>query len=450
MRGLALAAIFFPLLPFIFIKGPFFGILMWFWLALMSPQEAIWDSVFAQIPYALIVAVATLLWFAVARGEPKIPPRSKTTALFILLMLWITVTSAFAIGPKDQVYDKWLLAEKMLLMTIVAYTLINSRERLLQLIVVCVLSVGFWGFKGGVIAILTGGGTRIYGPEYTMIGDNNDLGVALTTILPLIFYLRQQYRNFAVKWPVSILIGLTILGDIFTYSRGALVALSAMGSILWLRSRNKVLMLILIVVSAVEVWNLAPTAWIDRMMTIETYDEDASAESRLQMWHRAWMLAKMRPIVGGGFHWSYDTSVVNEIFANTDEPKMTIPRAPHSIWFEMLGDHGFVGLALFITILGSAFIDAQWLIRNTRRDPGLAWANNLGRMLQVSLVGYCAGASFATQAMYDGFYAIVIMAAAARHLVAAELGSRNIAPGSVRNFASIAQPAADLAPQSSR
>jgi hypothetical protein len=100
MRGLALAAIFFPLLPFIFIKGPFFGILMWFWLALMSPQEAIWDSVFAQIPYALIVAVATLLWFAVARGEPKIPPRSKTTALFILLMLWITVTSAFAIGPE--------------------------------------------------------------------------------------------------------------------------------------------------------------------------------------------------------------------------------------------------------------------------------------------------------------------------------------------------------------
>ncbi len=279
MRGLALAAIFFPLLPFIFIKGPFFGILMWFWLALMSPQEAIWDSVFAQIPYALIVAVATLMWFAVARGEPKIPPRSKTTALLILLMLWITVTSAFAIGPKDQVYDKWLLAEKMLLMTIVAYTLINSRERLLQFIVVCVLSVGFWGFKGGVIAILTGGGTRIYGPEYTMIGDNNDLGVALTTILPLIFYLRQQYRNFAVKWPVSILIGLTILGDIFTYSRGALVALSAMGSVLWLRSRNKVLMLILIVVSAVGVWNLAPTAWIDRMMTIETYNEDASAES---------------------------------------------------------------------------------------------------------------------------------------------------------------------------
>ena len=172
---------------------------MWFWLALMSPQEAIWDSVFAGIPYALIVAVATLMWFAVARDEPKIPPWSKTTALLILLMLWITVTSAFAIGPKDQVYDKWLLAEKMLLMTIVAYTLINSRERLLQLIVVCVLSVGFWGFKGGVIAILTGGGTRIYGPASTMIGDNNDLGVALTTILPLIFYLRQQYRNFAVK-----------------------------------------------------------------------------------------------------------------------------------------------------------------------------------------------------------------------------------------------------------
>ncbi len=120
--------IFFGMLPFIFVKGPFFGILMWYWVSLMAPQEAVWSSVFSGVPYALIVAVLTLVCLAVARDEPKMPPASKTTVLLFLLMLWICVTSWNGIGPQSQIYDKWLLGEKMLLMTIVAYTLTNSRS----------------------------------------------------------------------------------------------------------------------------------------------------------------------------------------------------------------------------------------------------------------------------------------------------------------------------------
>jgi probable O-glycosylation ligase (exosortase A-associated) len=197
------------------------------------------------------------------------------------------------------------------------------------------------------------------------------------------------------------------------------------------------------------VWNFAPSAWTQRMFTIETYQKDASAESRLEMWQRAWTLAKMSPIVGGGFHWSYDPNTVNRLFAGTDLPKMTGPLAAHSIWFEMLGDHGFVGLGLFVVIVASAFLDAHWLIRRSRRDPDLLWANNLGRMLQVALIGYCAGGSFATQAMYDGFYAIVIIAAAARRIVAAELAGRKVVVSPGRNFAAMTQSGATLRPQPS-
>ena len=449
MRGLILGIIFFSLLPFVFIKGPFFGILMWFWVSLMSPQEAVWGSVFSSIPYALIVAIATLLSLAVSRDEPKIPPGTKTTLLLFLLMIWISITSIFGIGPKDEIYDKWILAEKMLFMTMVAYTLVNTHARLEQLVIVCVLSIGFWGLRGGLIAIVTGGGARVHGPDNTMIGDNNDLGVALTMILPLIFYLRERYNKLRLKWMINILIGLTILGDIFTYSRGALIALSAMGAALWLRSQKKVPILLLVIVAGVGLWNFAPTKWTDRMLTIETYQNDKSAENRLAMWHRAWLLAKMRPIVGGGFHWSYDPEKVNRLLAGRDVPKLEIPRAPHSNWFEMLGDHGFVGLALFITILTSAFFDANWLIRHTRREPDLAWANNLGRMVQVALVGYCAGGTFATQSMYDGFYAIVIIVAASRRIVGAELAGRKVAAPFARGFLPAAKPGGAVAPQPS-
>ncbi len=272
-----------------------------------------------------------------------------------------------------------------------------------------------------------------------MIGDNNDLGVALTMILPLIFYLHDRYRQVAFKWAIQVLIGLTVLGDIFTYSRGALVAMSAMAIMLWVRSQKKLQILVLIVVAGIGVWKLAPAAWTERMFTIETYQNDASAEGRIHMWQRAWALAQRSPLVGGGFHWSYDPNVVNKVLLGSGVPKLESGLAPHSIWFEMLGDHGFVGLALFIAILASTFVDARWLVRHARRDPDLAWANNLGRMLQVALVGYCTGGSFATQGMYDGFYAVVIIAAAARRVVAAQLASREVAPRVGGNFAALAR-----------
>jgi putative inorganic carbon (hco3(-)) transporter len=426
MRGIILFIIFFSSLPFIFISGPFWGILMWYWVALMNPQNVIWDSVFASIPFSFIVAVSTLLSWLLSQRESKFPPLSKTTVLIAILAIWISVTSLHGSGPPDQIFQKWQLTEKMLFMTVVAYTLTTTRQRLDQLIAVCALSIAFYGVKGGLASLLlTGGTSRIYGPPGSMIGDNNDLGVALTMILPLLFYLRDRYRQPFMKWPFLVLIGLTFLGDILTYSRGALVALCAMGAMLWWRSQRKFAMAALIGLAVLGVWSFAPEKWFERMGTIETYQQDSSAETRIYMWHLAWHIALKHPITGGGFHWSYDPNSVNRQLWDSGLPPMVKPRAPHSNWFEMLGDHGFVGLGIFVAILISTAVDARWLVRSSKGDPDLLWANNLGRVIQASLIGYCAGGSFATQAMFDGFYALVIMAAAARRILAAQIAIRD-------------------------
>ncbi|HEY1299981.1 MAG TPA: putative O-glycosylation ligase, exosortase A system-associated [Stellaceae bacterium] len=426
MRGLLLFVVFFALLPLVVIKGPFIGILMWFWISLMSPQDIAYGA-FTTIPYAMIVAITTLVTWLLSRSEPKFPPLGKTTVLLFLLMFWFSVTSVFGIAQSEIIFDRWQLAEKMLLMTLVAYTLTTTRARLDQLIVVCVFSIAFFGVKGGLFSLMTGGQYRVRGPDQTMIGDNNDLGVALTMILPLLFYLRERYGRTWYKWPLLAIIGLTIVGDVFTYSRGGLLAVIAMTGVLWLRARKKIATLVLIVLAAVGIWNFAPQEWVDRMVTIESYQKDESAESRIYIWKLAFAMAQKSPILGGGFHWSYDPAAVNRTLTNTGMPSLTRPRAPHSIWFEMLGEQGFVGLAIFVAILASLALDAQWLIRKTRRRPELLWANNLGRMLQVALVGYCAGGSFVSLATYDGFYVLVIIGAAAHRIVAAELASVAVA-----------------------
>jgi hypothetical protein len=66
--------------------------------------------------------------------------------------------------------------------------LIHGKERIQLLVWVTAVSIGFYGIRGGIFTILTGGNYRVYGPEETFIADNNQLGLALTMILPLLYY----------------------------------------------------------------------------------------------------------------------------------------------------------------------------------------------------------------------------------------------------------------------
>jgi probable O-glycosylation ligase (exosortase A-associated) len=316
----------------------------------------------------------------------------------------------------------------MLLMTALAYALTNTRERFDKLVLVCVLSVVFYGVRGGIFTLLHGGVDRVYGPPMSMIGDNNDLGVALTMMLPLLFYLRQRYNERYIKWPMLVAIGLTIIGDLFTYSRGALVAMSAMSLVFLLRTRHKVAMAIVVGITACGVLHYAPPEWFGRMETIQTYQKDESAEGRLYYWQLSWAMALKHPLLGAGFHWSFDPVSTNWQLANSGLPPLNRPRAPHSHWFEMLSDHGFPGLAIFIGFFVIAALDAQWLIRRTKVHPELLWANNFGRMLQVAIVGFAVGGSFASLDMYDGFYAVILLGAVARRIVTAELAAAEAAP----------------------
>jgi putative inorganic carbon (HCO3(-)) transporter len=302
MRGLLLFIVFIGLLSFVF-KRPFVGILMWFWISLMNPHRIVYGFA-SGLNYALIIAVLTLgSWLLLHPEEPKFPPRDRMTVLIVALMIWISITSLFGVGPPDDTMRLWGDAEKMLLMTLVASTMTNTRERFDQLVLICVLSIAYFGFAGGIFTIAHGGAFRVYGPLGSMIADNNDLGVALTMILPLLFYFQQRYTQPHLKWPLRILTGLVVLGALFTYSRGALLALAAMGGVLWLRTRHKIATGAVIAIAIVGMLYFAPPEWLGRMHTIQSYQTEGSAESRLWIWQVCWVMASKHPITGLGFHW---------------------------------------------------------------------------------------------------------------------------------------------------
>ena len=142
------------------------------------------------------------------------------------------------------------------------------------------------------------------------------------------------------------------------------------------------------------------------MNTIETYQTDESALGRINSWHFAFNLAVDRPLVGGGF--GAFNSRLFQIYA----PNPDMFHDAHSIYFEILGEQGFVGLFLFLTMFGLAYYYGGRVVRATSNKPELMWAHNMASMTQVGLLGYASGGAFLGLGYFDlpyHFMAILVI-----------------------------------------
>jgi probable O-glycosylation ligase (exosortase A-associated) len=89
-------------------------------------------------------------------------------------------------------------------------------------------------------------------------------------------------------------------------------------------------------------------------------------------------------------------------------------RAAHSIYFQVLGNHGFVGLGLFLLIWWLTWRHAGWLRVHAANIPQAQWCADLGSMVQVSLAGFFVGGAFLSLAYFDLPYNIMMLVAIAR------------------------------------
>ena len=84
-------------------------------------------------------------------------------------------------------------------------------------------------------------------------------------------------------------------------------------------------------------------------------------------------------------------------------------RDVHSIYFEIMGEQGFIGFGLFMLLGLMAWIRAQQIIKRCKNDPDRKWASDLAAMIQVSLIGYAAGGAFLGMGYFDLPYHLMII-----------------------------------------
>jgi putative inorganic carbon (HCO3(-)) transporter len=410
MRDILVTLIVFGLLPTVF-KKPYVGALMWVWISVMNPHTQGWGFA-TSFPFAAIIAAATLASLLINK-DPKNLPRTSVTWVFIAFVLWMNVTTIFAIYP-DAVYEQWNKVMKIMLMTFVTLMLIKTKRHVQLLICVIVFSLGYYGVKGGIFTIRSGGSDLVWGPEGTFIGGNNEIALALIMTIPLMHYLQTISNDIRVRHGLTIAMILCALAALGSYSRGALLAIAAMGLFLWLKSQHKLRIGLLLLLAVPPVVAYMPEKWAERMDTINTYEEDGSVQGRFNAWWMAYNLAKDRPI-GGGFE-----IITPELFS-LYAPDPTDLHAAHSIYFQVLGEHGFVGLGLYLFLGLLTWRTGSWIIRNTAKQQEYRWASDLATMIQVSLIGFSVGGTFLSLLYFDVPYYLMTAMVVTRVLVEKEL-----------------------------
>ncbi len=413
MRDIAVLVAVFGTLPFI-LRWPWVGILVFTWLSLMNPHRLAY-GIATNFPFALIVALTTLSAMLFSKEIKKII-WARETKLLLCLILWMCLTTMYAMYPdlaRTQL-DKVL---KIQLMVFVALMLMRSFDRIEALVWVAAASIGFYGMKGGIFTILRGGAFRVQGPPGTFIGGNNEIGLALAMTVPLLYFMRTRCANPLLKAFMTAWVVLTAFAAIGTQSRGALLGMAAMSAFVWINSRNKIFTAIVLGLTAYSIANFMPQSWYDRMGTIETHDEDKSAQGRINAWWTSWHVANDR-FLGGGFECFQPLTF--EIYAPDPDNVHDV----HSVIFEMLGEHGFVGLGIFMLLGVSSWLSAGWTARKAKRMPGILWVSDMMRMVQCSLIAYAIAGLFLGLSYFDYYYTLIVFIVASAWLVKQRLNNQ--------------------------
>jgi putative inorganic carbon (HCO3(-)) transporter len=402
LRSILLLVVFIASIPVCFIR-PFYGILLWIVVAFMNPQEYIWNNQF--FPWAMAVAIPTLLGaVCFARGWRHLA--SREFFLLLLLWTWFTITSLVSANTPLFVHHaidtwyRWRFVSKIIIMALLAVPVVTTPHRLRILLITIAGCFGFFVLKALPFMILTGGKYRLYGPANTMIGDNNDFGLALNMTLPFFFFLASAEFNPWLKRLFGFLFVITIPAIFFTYSRGSLVGFTVVMVLMLLTLKRRIVLVPILILSALIALLFAPEAWKTRMDLTSPEVMDSSARSRINSWTYSWHLAMESPIAGGGF----DT-FTPELFARY-APTASDIHGPHSIYFQVLAEHGFVGLFLYLALVASCFHSVRNVLREARLrgDPVAA---NYANLLRFSLVAFLVTGTFLGRAYFDYFFTIV-------------------------------------------
>ena len=396
-------------------RRPFVLVLAYAYIDIVSPQRLTY-VLLNTVPISMIAAgLAVGGWLV---GDDKRDARFTPRQGLILLLLAYCWCTTLAADFPIEAQEKWTWVWKALAFAAFLPLTLRTRLRIESLLLFMILSAATIIIVGGIKTAAGGGG---YGQLNLLIDSNSGLyeGSTASTvaiaIIPLILWLMRWGTVFPPDWRVKgfglalILAGLLI--PIGTSTRTGLLCIALLGVLSLRTVKRKGLYIGALAVLGLVAVPFLPSTFTQRMETIQGYQADESASTRIAVWQWTMEYARAHPF-GGGFEAYRGNRIRYDLKSAKGDAATAVTadkaRAYHSAYFEMLGEQGYPGLALWLALNLAGLWRMEVLRRRYRSPDGdLAWAGPLAAALQSAHLVYLLGAAFIAIAFQPFVYMLI-------------------------------------------
>lgn len=394
------------------VAKPFLWVLAYIYIDILAPQKIGWVLTPA-LPISLIAFCAAFAGWLLT--DPKSETRFHyRQGLMLALLVYCLVTTQSADFPVEAA-TKWSWVWKALVFAIFLPFTLTTRTRIEAVILTIVLTVGAIVISAGLKTVLGGGG---YESLYFFVNDNSNIyeSSTLATVAigmtPLIAWLMKYGRVFPPDWRVKVfgvcLIFACLLIPVGTEARTGLLCIAVLGVLLLRTVRNRIAYIAGAAMLGLVALPFLPASYWERMSTITQHGGDQSASTRVAVWEWTLDYVQEHPF-GGGFD-AYRGNSFKYMMPQRIEEGSSVSieyvevedkgRAYHSSYFELLGEQGYPGFALWMVLQLTGLWQMERLRRRYRtRDeegggPDERWIGPLAVGLQNAHVVYLVGAAF--------------------------------------------------------
>lgn len=404
MRDILLALFLFSAFPMILYRYHIGALVIGF-ISFMYPQSNTYGFAIT-IPWLDYFFITTLASYFLWQGYKYYRHHYLVTYLiFFYIFIIITTNLAVNFYAAEEAFIKFT---KVLALAFLIFSMLNTERRMITFLKVFVISIGFYGLKGGIFTVLTGGGYHVVGPEMSFFEDNNAMALTILMAFPfMVFFITHSETIYQRYFSVfcALASAIAVLG---TQSRTGFVALVI--TFLYyswhLKKLGKTLLFLVPIGIAAGI--VMADSWAERMSSTANLESDESFQGRVDMWFASVRIANDKPFTGGGFDVIYSPATIAKYM-----PSDVIPRAIHSSYFQMIAEHGYLGLILFLLMIYLTFNTAQKIAKSNAKGINSPKVFELSLALRASIVGYMIMSLTLNMAFFDILYFLIAVTAVA-------------------------------------
>ncbi|HCW62332.1 MULTISPECIES: putative O-glycosylation ligase, exosortase A system-associated [Sphingobium] len=390
------------------LRRPFLLVAVYAYIDIVSPQRLSYFLLNSIPISAIAFAMMVGAWLLV--DDKKDCRFSARQGLMLLLLAWCGYTTLTADFPVEAL-TKWNWVWKAIIAGVFLPLVLRTRLRIEALALFMVLCASTIIINGGMKTALSGGG---YGVLNLMVENNSGLyegsiiSCVAISLIPLILWLSKHGTVFRPDWKVKMfcycLCLACLLMPVGTEARTGLVCIVILAGLMLMRSKRKFVYGPLMLLAALISIPFLPASFTQRMQTIENHQGDESASTRVAVW--MWTLDYVKEHPGGGGFDNYlqnsftyfAQSTVTDSGGTRVERRLVTDRgrAYHSAYFELLGEQGYFGFAVWALLHLICFIRTEAIRRAYRKrdGPDDAWVAPFALALQQGHIIYMIGSLF--------------------------------------------------------